>query len=91
MNVFYHFLHQLITNFKKIPQEFSYIFFHMYMYKELDLLIKNYLYNDKNNRMLIKKKAYKLAKSKHTHIHRIQNVLDIKMGKTRKLIITQRK
>ena len=40
--------------------------------------------------MLIKNEAYKLTKSKHTHIHWIQNVLDITMGKTRKLIITQK-
>ncbi len=39
MNVFYHFLNQLISNFKKKLQEFSCIFFRMY--KEFDLLIKN--------------------------------------------------
>ncbi len=51
-------------------------------FKELNLLIKDYLYNDKN-RLFIKKEAYKLAKRKHTHIHRLKNVLDIIMGKTR--------
>ena len=36
-----------------------------------------------SNRFLIKKEAYRLAKSKHTNIHRIKNILDIIMGKTR--------
>ena len=50
-------------------------------YNELKILIKKYLLNDEK-RLKIKKNARKIAKEKHTHIHRIKNMLDIIKGKT---------
>lgn len=50
-------------------------------YEDLKPLIEKYLQNNEK-RWAIKKAALKLAKEKHTHIQRIQNVLDIMMGKT---------
>ncbi|MFX1258453.1 MAG: glycosyltransferase [Promethearchaeota archaeon] len=51
-------------------------------YDELIELIKKFL-SDNKSRLYIKREALKLAKEKHTHIHRIKNVLDIIMGKTK--------
>ncbi len=51
-------------------------------YEELYTLIKKYLLDDEK-RFYIKNESYKLAKSKHTYIHRIKNMLDIIMGKTK--------
>ena len=52
-------------------------------YNELTELLKKYIQND-DKRKEIKESAYKLAKKKHTHINRIQNLLDIIMEKTEK-------
>jgi len=51
-------------------------------YEELFKFIKIYL-NDDEKRLNIKREALKIAKERHTHIHRIKNGLDIIMGKTK--------
>lgn len=50
--------------------------------KELFELIDYYLSND-DEREKIRKNAEELAHSKHTYVHRIQNILDIIDGKTK--------
>jgi len=52
-------------------------------YDELLRLINKYLKNNEK-RLYIKREAFQLAKEKHNYISRMQNVLDILMGKNNK-------